>query len=153
MDDSGRDWGGPYLQAAFLCERILQEADGVVSAIRIVDRIDAQVADDLPEVPPPSVPVNLTLFMSFRSGQAREIDDLSIVMEEPSGLKRESMTHSVLFEGGEDRGSNIIVPLAMMADQEGIYWFNVLLRQRLITRVPIRVVFQRPIRGPGSTQS
>ena len=30
--------GGPYLQAALLCEKALQETDGVVSVIRIVDR-------------------------------------------------------------------------------------------------------------------
>ena len=29
---------GPYIQVAAFCERVLQEADGVVSLIRIVDR-------------------------------------------------------------------------------------------------------------------
>ncbi len=30
--------GGPFLQAAFICEKVLTEADGTVSAIRIIDR-------------------------------------------------------------------------------------------------------------------
>jgi hypothetical protein len=36
---SNGERGGPYIGAAFLCEKILQEKDGVLSAIRIVDRI------------------------------------------------------------------------------------------------------------------
>jgi len=30
---------GPYLQAALLCERVMQEKDGVLSVIRIIDRV------------------------------------------------------------------------------------------------------------------
>ena len=30
---------GPYLNAAFLCEKILEEKSGVLSAIRIIDRV------------------------------------------------------------------------------------------------------------------
>jgi hypothetical protein len=32
------DAGGPYLNAALLCEKVLQERDGVLSIIRIIDR-------------------------------------------------------------------------------------------------------------------
>ena len=34
---------GPYLEAAFFCEKVLQEIDGTKSAIRIVDRINRQI--------------------------------------------------------------------------------------------------------------
>lgn len=30
---------GPYLQAALLCERVMEEKDGVLSVIRIIDRL------------------------------------------------------------------------------------------------------------------
>ena len=30
---------GPYLAAAFLCEKVLQEKDEAVSIIRIIDRV------------------------------------------------------------------------------------------------------------------
>jgi len=39
MEQPTRVAKGPYLQAAFFCERLLEEADGVMSAIRIVDTI------------------------------------------------------------------------------------------------------------------
>lgn len=35
--------GGPYLKAALLCEKVLQEQDGVVTLVRIIDRFVTQV--------------------------------------------------------------------------------------------------------------
>jgi hypothetical protein len=48
----------------------------------------------------------------------------------------------VLFEG-EDRGANLILALNMVVDQEGVYWFNILLEEELITRIPLRILYQR----------
>jgi hypothetical protein len=33
------DLGGPWLQAAVFCEKVLIERDGVVSLVRVIDRI------------------------------------------------------------------------------------------------------------------
>ncbi len=63
--------GGPFLQAAFICEKVLQEADGVVSAIRIIDRFfigpgpGQQAAAAMP-----AVVMSHTLFVTFKSGSA-----------------------------------------------------------------------------------
>lgn len=32
-------FGGPFLSAALLCEKVLVEQDGIKSAIRIIDRV------------------------------------------------------------------------------------------------------------------
>lgn len=32
------DTGGPYVNAALICEKVLQETDGVLSVVRIIDR-------------------------------------------------------------------------------------------------------------------
>lgn len=34
---------GPYLNAALICEKMLREADGVLSPIRIIDRYTLNV--------------------------------------------------------------------------------------------------------------
>ncbi len=34
---------GPYLIAALLCEKVLQEKDGIISVIRMIDRITLTV--------------------------------------------------------------------------------------------------------------
>ena len=45
------------------------------------------------------------------------------------------------FEGGPDHGANIVSPLLLLADEEGLWWIDVLFEDRLITRVPLRVIF------------
>ena len=45
---------GPYLSAAFFCEKVLVEQDGVKSAIRIVDRVTRTVVH--PNPPPEMEP-------------------------------------------------------------------------------------------------
>lgn len=63
---------GPYLTAALLCEKVLQEKDETVSVIRMLDRITLTVPASLsPETLPP-LPLNLMLFLSFKSGSARK---------------------------------------------------------------------------------
>lgn len=63
--------GGPYLAMALLCEKVLREADGVLSLIRIVDRITVSFSGPDAPVQMPPAPVNLTLVVGFKSGFAR----------------------------------------------------------------------------------
>ena len=51
-------------------------------------------------------------------------------------------TMPLLFEG-EERGVQIFVNLNMQVTEEGLYWFDVLLEGATITRVPLRVIYQR----------
>jgi hypothetical protein len=151
MNQSDRDWGGPYLQAAFFCERLLQETDGVLSAIRMVDHVTAQLTGQESAAPTPSVPVNLTFLVSFKTGRARGNRNLTIVTAPPDGPSpiepSQDYTQTILFEGPDDRGDTIIMPIAMSAGQEGVYWFDVFLDERLLTRVPLRVEIPRQTLG------
>jgi hypothetical protein len=142
MDESTRNSiiSGPYVQVAAFCERVLEEKDGVLTAVRIIDRF-TQVR------PAPSQsgfipqPVSAVLLVMLKSGDARGSHELVIEVESPSGIRRPLLSLSVLFEG-EDRGVNVIVPLSFHPEEEGLYWFNVQTAYRLLTRMPLRVVFQ-----------
>jgi hypothetical protein len=62
--------------------------------------------------------------------------------EAPSGQQLETFQFPVLFEGG-NRGANIVAKMNFQVDQEGLYWFDVLLGgTQLLTRVPLEVVYQ-----------
>lgn len=62
---------GPYLTAAVLCERVLQEKDEVISIIRMIDRLTVTVnAAGSPETMPPAA-VNFTALIALKSGSAR----------------------------------------------------------------------------------
>lgn len=133
---------GPYLIAALLCEKILQEKDETVSIIRMVDRVTLTTQAALsPETLPP-IALNLNAFISFKSGSARGRHTVKLRIETPSGLKLPEQLLPVLFEG-EDRGVNLILGINIVVDQEGVYWFDVLLEDVLLTRIPLRILYQR----------
>lgn len=91
---------GPYLTAAFLCEKVLTEGDRVCSYIRVVDKIVTQVVS--PERPsdfPPQV-VQLVMVIRLLPGQARGSFPLEIVAELPSGQEGPSQALTIPFSGG-----------------------------------------------------
>src|SRR6266699_307056 len=100
----------PYLNAAVICEKGLQEKDETLSVIRMIDRFNVTVsALGSPENLPP-IPLNLTVLISLKSGKARGRSTVKLRIESPSGLKLPDQLLPVLFEG-EDRGVNLVIVL------------------------------------------
>lgn len=132
---------GPYLQMAFFCERILEEKDGVTSAIRIVDRITQTAKGPDPPDKMPPVQVALTALIGFKSGRARGRHILRIRPETPSANRLAEVSLPLQFEG-EDRGVQSGMQIRLQAEEEGLYWFDVFLDDALITRMPLRIVYQ-----------
>jgi hypothetical protein len=136
---------GPFLQMAIFCERVLEEKDGVLSVIRIVDRVTHRAAGPIPPEDMPPFPLNLMALISFKFGQARGRHTLTLRPLPPSGLLTQELPQfsvPVLFDGGEDRGVNVILNIGMQVRQEGVYWFEVRLDDATITRMPLRVVYE-----------
>ena len=76
---------GPFVQLALFCERVLREADGVMSIIRIVDRVThTERGPDAPEEMP-EVHFPLFLVVSLKAGTARGPHEIRITPEQPSG--------------------------------------------------------------------
>jgi len=133
---------GPYLNAALICEKVLQEKDETVSIVRIVDRVTVTAAaSSSPENIPPTT-LNLNAFLAFRSGHARGRHTIKWIIEEPSGIRTPEQLLPALFEG-EDRGVNFILNLNIVVNQEGVYWFDIFLEDQLLTRIPLRILYQR----------
>jgi hypothetical protein len=131
---------GPHLQAALICERVLEEKDGVLSFIRVYDRIaHTIVGAGLPDKMPP-FDHELQLVIMLKSGVARGNYNVKIMTELPSGLRQSGPSIPVLLEG-EDRGQNIILRMNMRFEESGLYWFDVYFDDSLMTRVPLRVVY------------
>jgi hypothetical protein len=146
VNDQGQYSAWPYLAAAFFCERVLQEQDGVLSAIRVVDRFIQRAQGPSAPEDMPVFSVALTAFLSFKSGAARGRSTIHLRQESPSGVRGPELSLPVLFEG-EDRGANLVLDINFQADQEGLYWFDVLLDDLLVTRMPLRVLYQRITTG------
>jgi hypothetical protein len=136
------DTGGPYLAAALLCEKVLHEKDGILSAIRIVDRMIVTSQGPQPPEQLPSVLIKVNALLIFKSGAAKGSHTVKIQPVAPSDFKSPAISLPMFLEG-ENRGASLVCEIAFQATQEGVYWFDVLIKDDLLTRMPLQVVYQR----------
>lgn len=142
---------GPHLAAAFFCERVLQEQDGVLSAIRLIDRLTRVQTG--PQAPPDMEPFAhiLTILIVFKSGQARGRFTVTLQPETPAGVQLDAVDLPVQLSGGEEQGANIVLNIPFTFEQEGLYWFDVSFEGNLVTRMPMRVLYQPQPQSRGQT--
>lgn len=138
--------GGPFISAATLCEQVLEEKDGVQSIIRMIDRLTVSGATQTPEIMPTLQVNQYWLFLSFKSGSIRDSRTIKVNMCTPGGEEISQASIKALFEGDE-RGVNLRIQLQLLLQEEGIYWFDVYVDEELVTRVPLRVIYQRMLMG------
>jgi len=133
---------GPFVQMATFCEKVLQERDGVLSVIRAVERVLVTV--DAPGAPaelPEGTVFQTTLLLALKSGDAQGRYQVVLRAEQPDGTHLPEQTFDAMFEQGE-RGVNLIIGMGLPMI-EGLYWFDVLVSDVLLTRVPLRIMYQR----------
>ncbi len=134
---------GPYVQAALFCERVLVEKDNVTSIVRVIDQVTHTAAGPEPPEELPPFNYELQMLVMLKPGGATGRSTFTIVMEGPDGLKRELGSGTVNFVGGPNQGANLHIRLSPTFEQDGLYWFDVLLDNALMTRIPLAVLYQR----------
>jgi hypothetical protein len=145
-------YSGPFVSIACICQTPLNETNGQLSIIRVTDRV--QIIGTLPKMQPQALQ-NLFLVLVLRSAELHgQSHNVRITAAFPSGNQVNVGESSALFEGDE-RGPGIIAPLAFVATEEGLYWFEVFLEDQLLTKIPLRVQYQKiqgiPFPQPGSS--
>lgn len=147
---------GPHLIMAVLCEKVLQEGDGVLSVIRIIDQLtQTSVGPDAPEHMPPFIAQNLTMVVTIKADQARGRYGVRIRPEAPGGIQLPHVEQAITISPGPS-GMNLVMPMVFPVSEEGVYWFDVFLTaptgqaDRLLTRVPLEVQYapQRSAQPP-----
>ena len=130
----------PDLRIAALCERVLEEKDGTLSLIRLIDRlvITAEGTDLPTQLPPGQVP--LTAVMSWISGLGNY--EAKIHIDFPDGNSLESPTLPFYLDS-LDKVQNHIVRLVLPVKRTGVYRFNFMLGDEIKRTVPLRVIYQR----------
>jgi hypothetical protein len=135
----------PFVQVAAICGAALNETNGFLSLIRIMDRLPIQnIQDEMPPTPLHS----LFIVVILKSGEMRGQYKVRIVPVKPSGERLPAPEMNALFEGDE-RGIALIAPLTMVADEPGLYWFDVMVGPDLLTRIPLRIMYQKIPQMPG----
>lgn len=131
----------PYVTAALICEKVLEEKGGMLSAIRIVDRVDIkmQTTDQnlkIQDAPAPGVA--LTGLVCIKSGPFKGKGVLSIEGETPSGKIKQLGEFPVNLEG-DDNGQNVILNIVFATKEDGLHWFNVRFNSTLLSKIPLRI--------------
>ncbi len=133
---------GPYLGMAILCERVLQEKDNVLSAIRIVDKIiQTAIGPDSLEMMRP-IAISLFAIISFKSGKSSGKYNLKVIPNTPSNEKMQEYSMPIVLEK-DGKSANVIINLNLLVKEEGLYWFDVLLSDEFITKIPLHIEYQR----------
>jgi len=133
---------GPYIQMAGLCEQVIEDKTGSLSLIRIIDTLThTEARPDAPaEMPQITYPMKMVIML--KSGRARGRHELKIIPESPSGETKSPFERSIQLEG-EERGVNNIINMVFTFTMEGLYWFNVYFDDSLLTRIPLRIKYNR----------
>lgn len=126
----------PYVTAALLCEKVLQEKDETLTLVRIADRVQYTI-QGVPEGVRPMVAIQG--LVSIKSGPVTGDHTIKIVAEKPNGERKEvhSMPVKLL---GKDQGQNIILNIGIGVDVDGLYWIEVVFDDELLTRVPLTII-------------
>src|SRR5688572_3173409 len=117
---------GPWVSFAVLCEKTIEDKNGRLSLINIVDQINvsATPSQDVPEQMP-QVTLKLIAAVGFKAGILKGQNDIKLALLKPSGEPGPSITISLLFQGDE-RGTNFLTEMNLNLNEEGLYWIDVL---------------------------
>lgn len=126
----------PYVTAALLCQNVLQEKDESLTLVRVADRLQYRV-EGLPQGTKPMIAIQGLL--SIKSGPVTGDHTITVVSEKPSGTRKQ--VHSLPVKLlGRDHGQNIVLNIALGIEEDGLYWFDVLFDEELLTRIPLMVI-------------
>jgi hypothetical protein len=141
--------GGPHVQVAAICEKVLREASGgALSLINIVEGVTATaIGVDVPEEMPPLSLESLFLVITLWSDKTKGRYKLRIRPEAPSGIRDDPLEIPINFRETGNKGVDTVIPMGYTVTEEGLYWFDVLLgtndqEGRLLTRIPLNVMYQ-----------
>lgn len=127
----------PYVTAALLCERVIQEKDESLTIVRIADRLQYRLeGQGLPAGSKPMV--NIQGLVGIKSGPVTGDHEIKIYVEKPSGERKEALNLPVKLMG-KDQGQNIILNLGIGVDQDGLYWLEVVFDGEVLTRCPLMI--------------
>jgi hypothetical protein len=139
---------GPFVRAAILCERVLCETDGVLSAIRILH--------EGPAIGGNQGPIQVVLLLMLVRGAASAGQHRVVLqIQGPSGqLVSAREIALTLDDGGPEQASSLVLDVSFEPRDEGVYWFRVSWGEdkRLLTQVPFTARSTRPAAPSGGPE-
>jgi hypothetical protein len=139
---------GPFVQAAVICEKVIEERDGTLTLVRIIDRYMTLATGPAAPTTMEPVTVQVAYVLSLRAGAARGRHTVTIELEKPSGQTERLLNRDVNFSAAH-MVANLIVNAQLNCEHEGIYWISSLLGSPtddapgLLSRTSLEVRYER----------
>jgi len=131
----------PYLSAAFLCEKVLQEKDEVLTAVRIVDTFYVSIPKNVPADAAPAIQITALLaFKKATPGTGGEKHQALLRLRSPSGQVRELTTFDVIFKPEELSGWNAVINMGFGVKEFGQFFLDVLIDGEFTTCIRFRLL-------------
>lgn len=128
----------PFVQAALFCERVLREEDGVLSAIRVVDRFT--VRNPPSDTEEAKAAFETTLLVMLKSGDVTGESEIELLHRTPSGKQQAfGDKYPFVLEGGV-HGFNLSARITFVVQDFGLHWFDVIWQDTVLTSVPLMLV-------------
>jgi uncharacterized protein DUF6941 len=126
----------PFVGAAFICERVLEEKDGVLSAIRMVDTFW------IPDVPKDgqNLGLELSAVVMLKSGDVTGKSELAIKIRTPAAKTIDVPEKWPIVLNGGEHGAVAHLRFTVPSSEAGLYWFDVYWNGELLTSFPLKVV-------------
>jgi hypothetical protein len=140
---------GPYLLMAVLCQSARQDQYGSFSVVNVLEQLVAGTNDPNAPEKMPTFRFQGDLAISFASGDASGTHRLSVIPIQPSGAKLDPVEQRIALKGGDHRAT-VVSNVSIDITEEGIYWFDVRLDDRAVTRIPLRISYERQYIEPWS---
>lgn len=136
---------GPHVGAALICEKVLLEQGNVPTFVRVVDRFTVPVfSQPIPDgvQVPQGIQANLVVLVKAGDiGAGRH--SVTIKLQKPDGSYAPEQKAQIFFQGSQENGSMLHVPIAIANPEEGLHWFEILFDEvTVLSRIPMRVLFQ-----------
>lgn len=125
--------------SAFICQNVLREEDGVLSAIRIADVMNVQHKHGVT----PKITFFVVVFMKVSSSEPSR-RHVSLRVTEPSGrmeiLGAGDQPRAVNFgsaAAGHPSGATVVMEISVLVRETGTHWLTVLVDAEETARLPL----------------
>jgi hypothetical protein len=126
---------GPYVGLAVFCTRIDRQADGSIDIIGVVESVNLAS----PFSPPlTNNSLMMTVVVSVRGGTLRGALPLAIRGHYPDGTPGTTLSQLVEFTDAQPTVT-MALPIQIAIGDLGVYWFDITLNQRLLTRIALDI--------------
>lgn len=147
----------PYVTAALFCDKVIESKDNTISAIRIIDSIQTQLAADPTTLQAvaqahggklPNPAIQVTGLFCVKAGDLEGKWNLRLDAVSPAGKRIEIQKLPIELHGA-DFGVNLVINLTYAVELDGIHWFELFFEDRVLTRVPLRITRSaQRVQGP-----